>query len=181
MAADQRLVLRSTSNRGFPDALWRWRLSVGSQFGLSIKCDVRRFGFLWFLFFFFFLFFLVYSHRWRCVTDTDWRKSKMEEICASIFGPDSLSSHRERSNFICGPAEKSAVLTVATLLARNVFHIGGTVAVPQRCRLTQIGELNSVCFVFAFLSQEKGKAYWIHPPAAAIYNAGWRPELMFMY
>lgn len=69
----------------------------------------------------------------------------MEEICASIFGPASLSSRRERSNFICGPAEKSAVLTVATLLARNVFHIGGTVAVPQKCRLTQIGKLNSVC------------------------------------
>lgn len=36
-------------------------------------------------------------------------------------------------------------MTVATLLARNVFHIGGTVAVPQKCRLTQIGKLNSVC------------------------------------
>lgn len=69
-------------------------------------------------------------------------KSKMEEICASIFGPTSLSSGRDRSNFICGPTEKSAVLTVATLLARNVFHIGGTVAVPQKCRLTQIGKLN---------------------------------------
>lgn len=69
----------------------------------------------------------------------------MEEICLSLFGPTALSSHKGRSNFIYGPAEKSAVLTVATLLARNVIYIGGTVAVPQKCRLTQIGKLISVC------------------------------------
>lgn len=69
----------------------------------------------------------------------------MEEICLSLFGPAALSSHKGRSNFIYGPAEKSAVLTVATLLARNVIHIGGTVAVPQKCRLTQIGKLISAC------------------------------------
>ncbi|TWW77087.1 1-phosphatidylinositol 4,5-bisphosphate phosphodiesterase eta-2 [Takifugu flavidus] len=38
------------------------------------------------------------------------------------------------------PREKSAVLTVATLLARTVFDVGGTVAVPHKCRLTQIVE-----------------------------------------
>lgn len=69
-----------------------------------------------------------------------WSASKMEEICTSVFGSPALSSHKVRSNLIYGPAEKSAVLTVATLLARNVFDIGGTLAVPQKCRLTQIGK-----------------------------------------
>ncbi|KAM7399194.1 hypothetical protein PAMP_018480 [Pampus punctatissimus] len=64
----------------------------------------------------------------------------MEEICSSVFGPTALSAHKVRSTFVYGPAEKSAVLTVANLLARNVYHIGGTVAVPQKCRLTQIVE-----------------------------------------
>ncbi|XP_074498392.1 1-phosphatidylinositol 4,5-bisphosphate phosphodiesterase eta-1 isoform X8 [Sebastes fasciatus] len=59
----------------------------------------------------------------------------MEEI-----GATESSAHKVRSTFIHGPAEKSAVITVATLLARNVFHIGGTLAVPQKCRLTQIVE-----------------------------------------
>lgn len=69
----------------------------------------------------------------------------MEEICSSRFGPTALSAHKVRSNLIYGPAEKSAVLTVAMLLARNVYHIGGTVAVPQKCRLTQIGKLMFGC------------------------------------
>lgn len=66
----------------------------------------------------------------------------MEQIYSSVFGPTALSTHKVRPTFIYGPAEKSAVLTVATLLARNVYHIGGTVAVPQKCRL---GELMCVC------------------------------------
>ncbi|KAM8902901.1 1-phosphatidylinositol 4,5-bisphosphate phosphodiesterase eta-1 isoform 2-T2 [Spinachia spinachia] len=57
----------------------------------------------------------------------------MEE---KMSGPTALSSNKVRSPFIHGPS----VLTVATLLARNVYHIGGTVAVPQKCRLTQIVE-----------------------------------------
>lgn len=61
----------------------------------------------------------------------------MEEICSSLCG--ALSS-QVQANFIYDPAEKSTVLTVATHRARNVFHIGGTVAIPQKCRLTQIGE-----------------------------------------
>lgn len=66
---------------------------------------------------------------------------EMEEISSSLFGPTALSAHKVRSTFIYGPAEKSAVLTVATLLARNVYHIGGTLAVPQKCRHTQYGKL----------------------------------------
>lgn len=64
----------------------------------------------------------------------------MEEICSSLCGAGALSSHKVQTNYIYDPAEKSTVLTVATRLARNVFHIGCTVAVPQKCRLTQIGE-----------------------------------------
>ncbi|XP_034723097.1 1-phosphatidylinositol 4,5-bisphosphate phosphodiesterase eta-1 isoform X2 [Etheostoma cragini] len=56
------------------------------------------------------------------------------------FDPKTSSAPKVRSAFFYGSAEKSAVLTVATLLARNVYHIGGTVAVPQKCRLTQIVE-----------------------------------------
>lgn len=62
---------------------------------------------------------------------------KMEE---TLFGAVPLSSRKVRGNFFYSPGEKSAVLTVTTLLACNVFDIGGTVAVPQKCRLTQIGE-----------------------------------------
>lgn len=69
VAADQRLVLRSTSDKGSP---MHWGcFDCGGciseiQFGLSIKCDVRKLGF--FVFFFFFVEF--FCHRWRCVTDT---------------------------------------------------------------------------------------------------------------
>lgn len=63
----------------------------------------------------------------------------MEETC-SLFGPVPLSSHKVRGNFIYSPGGKSAVLTVATLLARSVFDVSGTVAVPHKCRLTQIGK-----------------------------------------
>lgn len=68
----------------------------------------------------------------------------MEEICSSLFGPGAISAHKVRSVFINGPAERSAVLTVAALLARNVYHIGGTVAVPQKCRITQPGKFISL-------------------------------------
>lgn len=71
---------------------------------------------------------------------------EMEEIC-SLFGPTSLSAHKVQSTFIHGSAEKSAALTVASLLARHIYHIGGTVAVPQKCRLTQTGKLMSVMSV----------------------------------
>ncbi|XP_071396928.1 1-phosphatidylinositol 4,5-bisphosphate phosphodiesterase eta-1 isoform X1 [Centroberyx affinis] len=64
----------------------------------------------------------------------------MEEFCSSFFRPSALSGHKVRSTFIYGPTEKSAVLTVATLLAQNVYHVGGSVAVPQKCRLVQIVE-----------------------------------------
>lgn len=61
----------------------------------------------------------------------------MEERSSSLFGP---TAHKVQSNFIYAPAEKSAVLTVAMLLARNVYHVSGTVAVPQKCRLSQTGK-----------------------------------------
>lgn len=67
------------------------------------------------------------------------RGAGMEETF-SLFGPVPLSSHKVRGNFMYSPREKSAVLTVATLLARTVFDVGGTVAVPHKCRLTQIGK-----------------------------------------
>lgn len=76
-----------------------------------------------------FLFFFYFSER-------------MEAICSSLFGP---TAHKVQSNFIYAPAEKSAVLTVAMLLARNVYHVSGTMAVPQKCRLTQTGKFMTVC------------------------------------
>lgn len=75
----------------------------------------------------------------RTTTRSLLSAEKMEEIC---YDPNATSAQKVRS-FIYAPAEKSAVLTVATLLARNVYHIGGTLAVPQKCRLIQIGK--SVC------------------------------------
>lgn len=81
----------------------------------------------------------------RTPTGSLFSAEKMEEICSSVLGPTALSAPKVRSNVVYGPAEKPAVLTGATLLARNVYHIGGTVAVPQKCRLTQIGKFMSVC------------------------------------
>lgn len=96
--------------------------------------------------------FSVLSYRWdrlcralgpsrgRLLLAPDFAQTEMEEICSSLFGPGAISAHKVRSAFINGPAERSAVLTVAALLARNVYHIGGTVAVPQKCRITQPGK-----------------------------------------
>lgn len=64
---------------------------------------------------------------------------EMEETC-SLFSAGPLCSRKVRGNLFYSPGEKSAVLTVTTLLACNVFDVGGTVAVPQKCRVTQIGE-----------------------------------------
>ncbi|XP_061636930.1 1-phosphatidylinositol 4,5-bisphosphate phosphodiesterase eta-1 isoform X2 [Phyllopteryx taeniolatus] len=61
----------------------------------------------------------------------------MEEIYFSLFGP---TAHKVPATLICGSAEKSAALAVATLLARSVEHIGGTLAAPPKCRLTLIVE-----------------------------------------
>ncbi|XP_077397329.1 1-phosphatidylinositol 4,5-bisphosphate phosphodiesterase eta-1 isoform X2 [Festucalex cinctus] len=61
----------------------------------------------------------------------------MEEMYFSLFGP---SAHKAAASLICGSAEKSAVLAVATLLARNVERIGGTLDAPPKCRLTLIVE-----------------------------------------
>lgn len=38
-------------------------------------------------------------------------------------------------------SERSAVANVASLLARRFYHVGGSVAVPQKCRLAYIGEM----------------------------------------
>lgn len=67
----------------------------------------------------------------------------MKEIYFSSFGPAAVPAHKMQSCFISGPVERSAVLTVAALLARNVYHITGTVAVPQKCRITQSGKFTS--------------------------------------
>ncbi|XP_051933391.1 1-phosphatidylinositol 4,5-bisphosphate phosphodiesterase eta-1 isoform X3 [Hippocampus zosterae] len=61
----------------------------------------------------------------------------MEEIYLSIFG---LTAPKAPATLIQGSGEKSAVLAVATLLARNVEHVGGTLVAPPKCRLTLIVE-----------------------------------------
>lgn len=100
----------------------------------------------------------------------------MEETCPLFDAlPLSSRSRKVRGNFFYSPGEKSTVLTVTTLLAYNVFDVGGTVAVPQKCRLTQIGK--SIC---AFLC---GQTYcllktWL---AEANFSTGMEQELMFMY
>ncbi|XP_054650538.1 1-phosphatidylinositol 4,5-bisphosphate phosphodiesterase eta-1 isoform X2 [Dunckerocampus dactyliophorus] len=57
----------------------------------------------------------------------------MEELYFSLFGP---TLPKVPSTLIYGSAEKSAVLTVATVLACDIEHIDGTLAAPQKCRLT---------------------------------------------
>lgn len=37
-------------------------------------------------------------------------------------------------------AERSAVASVASLLARRFYYVWGSVAVPQKCRLAYMGE-----------------------------------------
>ncbi|KAM4567090.1 1-phosphatidylinositol 4,5-bisphosphate phosphodiesterase eta-1 isoform 2-T2 [Odontesthes bonariensis] len=61
----------------------------------------------------------------------------MGEICSSLFGPAALTYHQVRSTFIYGSGEN---WDGATLLACNIYHIGGTLAVPQKFRLTQTVE-----------------------------------------
>ncbi|XP_037123569.1 1-phosphatidylinositol 4,5-bisphosphate phosphodiesterase eta-1 isoform X2 [Syngnathus acus] len=61
----------------------------------------------------------------------------MEEIYFSLFGP---SAYKGAASLIGGSVEKSAVLTVATLLARNVENVAGNLATPPKCRLTLIVE-----------------------------------------
>lgn len=107
----------------------KWRVGGGSR-KLSIFLRFWRF-------------FLGHRCTWTSGEDSNdidalWG-GEMEETCL-IFGAVPLSSRKVRSNFSYSPGEKSAVLTVATLLARNVFDVGGTVVVPQKCRLMQIGE-----------------------------------------
>lgn len=41
-------------------------------------------------------------------------------------------------------AERSVVANVASLLARRLYYIGGSVAVPQKCRLAYLGECSYV-------------------------------------
>ncbi|XP_028320425.1 1-phosphatidylinositol 4,5-bisphosphate phosphodiesterase eta-1 isoform X5 [Gouania willdenowi] len=64
----------------------------------------------------------------------------MERLFPSIFGSMASSSHRVRSHTIYSPPEKSSACTVATLLAQNIYRIGGTLAVPQTCRIRQYVE-----------------------------------------
>lgn len=113
--------------------------------------------------------FSVLSYRWSSLcselglswgrTPGTWLlcEKEMEEICSSLFGPGAISAHKVRSAFMNGPTERSAVLTVAALLARNVYHIGGTVAVPQKCRITQPGKLICVCVCVLTLTRTTNK------------------------
>lgn len=66
----------------------------------------------------------------------------MEEIYFSLFG---LTARKAPATLIRGSGEKSAVLAVETLLARNVEHTGGMLVAPPKCRLTLIGEHVFVC------------------------------------
>ncbi|XP_054901317.1 1-phosphatidylinositol 4,5-bisphosphate phosphodiesterase eta-1 isoform X2 [Poeciliopsis prolifica] len=61
----------------------------------------------------------------------------MGEICSSLFSRAVLSKRKVRSTFFYGSVEKSSG---ASLLACNIYHIGGTVAVPLKCRLSQTVE-----------------------------------------
>lgn len=63
---------------------------------------------------------------------------EMEETFPFFGVP--LSSRKVRGTFFYKAEEKSTVLTITTLLVSNVFDVGGTVAIPQKCRLTQIGK-----------------------------------------
>ncbi|KAK6296403.1 hypothetical protein J4Q44_G00325450 [Coregonus suidteri] len=49
---------------------------------------------------------------------------------------DTFLGQKERSN----PCSRPAVVTVTTLLALRVYHVGGFVAVPSICRLAQLVE-----------------------------------------
>ncbi len=49
-------------------------------------------------------------------------------LCSYGMGPFFLTS------------ERSAMANVPSLLARRFYHVGGSVAVPQKCRLAYIGE-----------------------------------------
>lgn len=55
-------------------------------------------------------------------------------------------------------SERSAMANVASLLARRFYHVGGSMAVPQKCRLAYIGEKILVNCVFAGM---QNATYWL--------------------
>lgn len=81
---------------------------------------------------------------------------EMGEICSSLFSRAVLSKRKVRSTFFYGSPEKSAG---ASVLACNIYHIGGTVAVPHKYRLTQTGKkkrekLNYNSFLFIWIEKQ---------------------------
>lgn len=86
----------------------------------------------------------VFAADWEFLLAFDLVAEAMGEICSSFVGPSALSAHKVRSGFFYVSTEKP---TGTTLLARNIYFIGGTVAVPQKCRLAQIGKTG---FIWSF-------------------------------
>lgn len=89
VAADQRLVLRSTSDKGFPMLCGYFDCGgFASEASLDCPSNVMWGNLDFFASFFFF--FLVSSHRWRCVTDTrnrlGWNLRSFSLMCKSKNG-----------------------------------------------------------------------------------------------
>lgn len=55
-----------------------------------------------------------------------------------------LGSGPEGMELFSVTAERSAVVSVASLMARRFYYVGGSVAVPQKCRLAYLGEFSYV-------------------------------------
>lgn len=67
----------------------------------------------------------------------------MAVFCSPFFNTYSRRGGKS-NNLTCAPSEKSSVATVATLLAHNVYHVWGSVAIPQKCRIIQTGEYGNI-------------------------------------
>lgn len=82
---------------------------------------------------------------------TDFLAEQLGLMGSSVFGPIASSYQKVWFTLMLGSVERSAG---PSLLARNIYHIGGIVAVPQKCRFTLSGKeiLKCLC-VFVFCVQ----------------------------
>lgn len=124
--------------RGWAAGVLMCSLSIWSQIQWSLMLKKKTFSEAW------------TSSVAACVAFWEWSEllslsvvpeEKMGEICSSFFSRAVLSKRKVRSTLFYGSFEKSSG---ASLLACNIYRIGGTVAVPHKCRLTQSGKVGNI-------------------------------------
>lgn len=71
------------------------------------------------------------------------------QVCSRML--HGFGSSLEAMELFSVTAERSAVASVASLLARRFYYVGGSVAVPQKCRLAYLGECSYGNFIGVYV------------------------------